>query len=340
MLASRKGLALVCAAALLSAVAVASSTSTALAAPKAPATKEQPATGDEAKKAEAKKNFDEGKAKADAGDYAGALPLFQKAEEIWPAAAPKLRIAECLDKLGKVPEAIAAYRVFLESNPTGKYAERVPEVGQRITELEALRPVKVSVKVTPPDAKALQITIDGQPVAGPEFEIPPGAHTMVVSAEGFAPATEQLQLKGGEQREVAITLAAAAPAAPATPPPAPEEETDDGGSNIPAYVTLGIAGAGVVLGTVFGVLALGAKGDFEDEPTTENADAAERDALIADMSFGVALTFGITGIVLLFTGGEEEEDTTEEAPAEQASRPTVVPWASPYGGGVAASWKF
>jgi hypothetical protein len=343
MLASRRGLAWVCAAALLSGVAISSSSSVALAAPKGggkePAA--AAATGDDAKKAEAKKFFDEGKAKADAGDFAGALPLFQKAEETWAGAAPKLRIAQCYDKLGKVREAMAAYRVFIESNPGDKYADRVKESGARLAELEAMLPAKLAVKVTPPDAKGLTITVDGQAMTGTEFETPPGAHTMVVSAEGFAPTTEQLQLKGGEQRDVAVTLAVAQPAGPVAPPPVPGEgeEEEGGSSNIPAYVTLGIAGAGVILGTIFGIQALSAKGDFEDDPTTDNADAAERDALIADMSFGVALTFGITGIVLLFTGGEDE--ATEEAPApEQAARPIVVPYASPAGGGVAATWKF
>jgi hypothetical protein len=93
----------------------------------------------------------------------------------------------------------------------------------------------------------------------------------------------------------------------------------------------------VILGTIFGIQALGAKGDFEDDPTTENADAAERDALIADMSFGVALTFGITGIVLLFTGGEEEP---AEAEAPQTAKPVLVPYGGPNGGGMAATWRF
>jgi hypothetical protein len=123
---------------------------------------------------------------------------------------------------------------------------------------------------------------------------------------------------------------------PTTPPPPPPPPEDDGGhSNIPAYVTLGIAGAGVILGTIFGIQALGAKSDFDDDPTVENADDAERAALIADMSFGVALTFGITGAVLLFSGGGDDE-----APEEASAVPELLPMAGPKGGGMAATWKF
>ena len=52
------------------------------------------------------------------------------------------------------------------------------------------------------------------------------------------------------------------------------------------------------MGTIFGVMALKSKSDFNENPTTDNADKTDRNALIADMSFAVALTFGVTGAVL------------------------------------------
>jgi hypothetical protein len=360
MLARRKGFALLCALALTSGAAVATNSSTAFAqgAPKgqpkgqpkgAPkgAPKGQPdaaPTGEDAKKEEAKKLYGDANEKFKANDFAGALPLFQQADAAYPGAAPKQKVAVCLDKLGKTKEAIAAYRSFIESNPGDKYADRVAEAGARIAELQAMLPAQVSLKVTPPDAKGLQVTLDGKPVQGMAFEAPAGKHTLVVTAEGFQPQTEPVDLKGSEQREVAVTLTpakAAPPPPPAQPvPPETPPAEEGGGSNIPAYVTLGIAGAGVVLGTVFGIMALGAKGDFNDDPTNDNADKAERDALIADMSFGVALTFGITGIVLLFTGGEEAAPAAEEAAPAAAAMPQLTPYAGVHGGGLGATWRW
>ena len=61
--------------------------------------------------------------------------------------------------------------------------------------------------------------------------------------------------------------------APPPPPPPPR-------SNVPAYVTLGLAGAGVVVGAVFGGLALQSKSNFNKNPTTDNADTTDRNALI------------------------------------------------------------
>ena len=291
---------------------------------------------DKPNKDDAKKAFKEANKKFGEGDFAGALPLYQKADSLYPGAAPKHKIALCHDKLGNVADAVAAYKAFLESNPSEKYADRVTTANARVAELEATMPATVVVTVAPEGVPA-QITVDGQPSgsASPaELTLTAGEHTIVVAAEGYEMITETVNVKGNEKRDMALTLtpvAVAPPPAPAPPPAEPEAEEH---SNVPAYVTLGIAGAGVILGTVFGIQALGAKSDFDEEPTVDNADEAERAALIADMSFGVALTFGITGAVLLFSGGDDESE--EAASAE----PVLVPLAGPEGGGMTATWTF
>ncbi|NUO50834.1 MAG: PEGA domain-containing protein, partial [Polyangiaceae bacterium] len=66
-------------------------------------------------------------------------------------------------------------------------------------------------------------------------------------------------------------------------------------------------------------------------------DETERNALIADMSFGVALTFGVTGLVLLLTdssGGEEEKA------AEEKKAFNFAPYAGPNGGGAVGTFRF
>jgi hypothetical protein len=289
---------------------------------------------EKAKKDEAKTAFKEAKKKFDADDFAGALPLYEKADTLYPGSAPKHKIALCYDKLGKTAEAVAAYKAFLGSNPSDKYADRVTAANARVAELEATMPSTVIIKVAP-EGVAAQITVNGTPATGPELTLPAGEHTIVVTAEGHTPLTEVVTLRGNEKRELSLTLTpAAAPLPPEPPPVEPQPAVEEEGrSNVPAYVTLGIAGAGVILGTVFGIQALGAKSDFDDEPSVDNADEAERAALIADMSFGVALTFGITGAVLLFSGGDDE-------PGEASAKPVLLPFGGPKGGGMAATWTF
>ena len=330
MPAKRNRLVGLCAAALLTGAVAFSHTPPAAAQGKAAS-----AADEKAKKEEAKTAFKAAKKKFDEGDFAGALPLYQKADQLYPGAAPKHKIAICLDKLGKNTEAVAAYKAFLGANPSEKYADRVAEANKRVDELEGAMPATVTVKVAP-EGVAAQITVDGNPATGPELSLPAGEHTIVVTAEGHQPLTEVVNVRGNEKRELALTLTPAAAPPPVEPPPTqppPPVEEEESRSNVPAYVTLGIAGAGVILGTVFGIQALSAKSDFDDDPTVDNADEAERAALIADMSFGVALTFGITGAVLLFSGGDDE-------PEEASAKPVLVPFAGPKGGGMAATWTF
>lgn len=126
-------------------------------------------------------------------------------------------------------------------------------------------------------------------------------------------------------------------------------------SNIPAYVALGLGGAGLIAGTVFGISALTNKADFERAPPgtdpammLELADATDRNALLADISFAVGLTFGVTGIVLLVANSEKPDP----APASPATKPgsavpskpqsrqpslRVLPYAGPQGGGLSAT---
>ncbi len=295
------------------------------------------AAEDKVKKKQAGKIYKAASKLFKAEKWAEAIEKYQEADGVWPGAAPKWKIAQATDKLGDNTKTLAAYQAFLDSSPSEKYADRVVVAKKRVAEIEATMPAKLTVTITPADAKNLSVSVDGGKLVGNAIELKAGEHTVIITADGFQPKTEVLMLKGNETRDLQLALLPVAVVPP--PPPPPEQpkpepmEPPEERSNIPAYVTLGIAGAGVVLGTVFGVMALGAKGDFDDAPTTENADDAERAALIADMSFGVALTFGITGAVLLFSGDDEPEETG-------SAKPIVVPYAGPTGGGVLATWQF
>src|SRR4030095_1846479 len=61
-------------------------------------------------------------------------------------------------------------------------------------------------------------------------------------------------------------------------------------SHVGKYVVFGLAGAGAVVGTIFGIRALNDKKEFERAPSNDVADKAERDATISDIGFGAAIT--------------------------------------------------
>ncbi len=300
--------------------------------------KKQPEAASSAKKADGKKGaknpptkterdnaraaYKRGEEKFAAGDFAAAADAFKEANSILPAPQATYRLALSLDKAGKTAEALTVYQQFLEAPPE-KMAEQKAAAEARVKELSV---GTVKLTSTPPGAT---VTVDGKPAAGPTpltLTLPPGAHSIVLSSSNFEPATRDLTIAAGASTDVAVELKAVAPppAASATasampmssslaPPVAtgatqePPVKEEPPPSKVPAYVTLGLAGAGVVVGTIFGIKALSSKSDFDSNPTTSRADDTERNALIADMAFGVALTLGITGTVLLLSNNRKPD---------------------------------
>lgn len=321
--------------------------------PGAPTKPKKPLT--EAQKKEgAKKAFKAAEEKFAAGDYAGAIVHYQEADDLVPGAMPKYKIAIATEKMNKPVEAVAAYQKFLDANPDPeKFKDKIVEAK---TKQEALRktPAKVKVTVNPPLTPPAAVTfeVDGavaQP-AGNELSVPPGKHKITAKATGYDPATKEVEVTFAEAKDLEISLTKSAPPvvaavpttppATTTPPPAKPVLPPEPRSNVPAYVTIGLAGAGVVVGTIFGVQALGAKSDYEETPTQELFDEAERSALLADMSYGIALTFGVTGLVLLLSNDAPEPAAKGALVKPAVAKPTFTPWIGTKGGGGAATLRF
>lgn len=302
------------------------------------------------KKTEAKRLYGEANAAYDKGEFDKAYSLFHEADNLVPGAVPKFRAAESLDKAGKVQGAISAYESFLASNPPpDKNQERIDSARKRIEALKQT-PAQVRLAITPPEAASATVLVDGAQQTGTSFKVPPGQHVIVVRAPGYEDVTIEQSFTFAEEREIPVELkassAATPPLAPVAPPPAttppPADDGGDGTSRIPAYITLGLAGAGLVVGTIFGISALSSNSDYEENPTQDSFDSTERNALIADMAFGASIAFGVTGVVLLLTA--DDADDTQAAkilPAKRAARGDfVAPYVSPNGAGAAARVSF
>jgi hypothetical protein len=319
------------------------------------------------KKAAAKKAYKDAEAKFKDGNFKDALDSYKVADDILPIPATKYKIAVCRDKLGQILDAAAAYQAFLDSSPNpDKMGDAIGDANTRLAAIKKT-PGKLRVAVTPSTAPKLAFTIDGgppQPAASlpvenvgatPEVQLPykvivmsPGHHKLGVSAEGFDPGATEFDLPFADTKDLTVALnatpVAAAPPAPvadATPPPPPPPPPPAPRSNVPAYVTIALAGAGVVVGTTFGVLALQAKNTFNKTPTAPNADTTDRNALISDMSFAVALTFGVTGVVLLLSNDSPEPAKAAAAKKTKTGvRGFVTPYAGPNGGGAVGVLRF
>lgn len=107
---------------------------------------------------------------------------------------------------------------------------------------------------------------------------------------------------------------------------------------IGVWITVGIAAAALILGTVMGFLALSEQSNFDAQPSHEIADRGVAFALTADISFGVAGAAAITAIILYIidaSAGPAEGEVAVEPVAFQLN-----PWANHQGGGLSAQLRF
>ncbi len=310
---------------------------------------DKPKPPDKKTKDAARKAYGEGEKAYAAGDFAAALAGFSKANELLPSPQAAYWAAKSVDGQGKIEEAIAAYEQVLADPEIAKLGDdKATDAKTRLSELKAKLVGEVALQTTPPGAA---VSVDGTPQPGETpmtLKLPPGPHKITVLANGFEAKEIDVDVKGGEASEQKLELVAKAPPpappapepvvepAPAPPPPPPPPPR----SKVPAYITLGIAGAGAIVGTIFGIKALGAKSDFNDAPTGSAADDTERNALIADMAFGVAITLGVTGVVLLTSDDGAAPAAAKVQKLPKKAKLVVAPYASPEGGGAAARYTF
>lgn len=272
-----------------------------------------------------------------------AVSEFKKAYAIIPSPHAEYWIAVSMDKADpetKDPKALAAaYEIFL-TNPGANHVgtEQVATSKVRLSELRKSLPATVTIVSTPEGAS---VTVNGEAKPGVTpltLELPAGTHQVALNLAGHDTTNVSVNAEGGVELEQQVTLAPTVVA----PPPAPVTDAQpqpQAKSMVPAIVTLGLGAAGLISGTVFGIMALNSKAKFKDDPTSDHADAAERNALIADMSFGIALTLGLTGVVLLTSSDNTSADTAK-AKQRKGTELAVAPYASPFGGGAAARLKF
>jgi hypothetical protein len=334
--------------------------------PTAPAAGAQPATKPSApaapaKPADAKALAASGEKKFKAGDFAGALADFEASDTAKAAPETERFIGLSQDNLGHYPEAVVAYEKFLAAVPASM-KQQGDEAKKRVEAIKTM-PGKVHVETTPPGAL---ITVDlatnanAQPSATPtpsDLDLPAGHHTIKLTAEGYTAVDKEIDVTFASKQDVRVELVKSEPPppppppvvaeapqpAPAPPPPPPPEPR----SKVPAYVTGAVAIIATGVGIGFGIKALGQSSDFDKNPTTQKADDGENNALVADMMFGIAITFGVTSAVLFLSSDAPQSAKSEplktvprvaKAPAKVTITPT--PYVTHNGGGAGALVRF
>lgn len=268
---------------------------------------------------EARERYKKGKQYYDESDYEKALVEFEAAYEARPHPVVLKSVAECNVMLNRIPEAIANLEKFLEDPESSGKAE----VKKRLEEIKRLL---ATVEVNTEPAGAV-ISLDGVGIGKTTpavLDVGAGHHEIVLSVDGYEPLTKKLVVDSGQKASLEVNFALeGTPLEPETPgnfiDPFEEEEQQQNfaalnksksGPPVGFWVCAALAGVGLVSGTVFGTLALNTEEDYKKDHSPAKKEAGEREAIIADVSFGVALASAIVGTIIIFTydRGEKKEE--------------------------------
>jgi hypothetical protein len=311
-----------------------------------------------------------------AGDCAGAVDKLSRAEALLHAPTTAVPLGQCEIKLGKLVAGTEILnRVLRESLPEGspKSWVEAKQRAQALFDAASPRIAKLRLHIDrPPSGSAasdLQVAVDGDPVPAVLLDndrpTDPGAHHVTAQATGFAPASTDVTLSDGQTQSVSLRLEPTAPlpqagtssasvaggasatggstaaAGGSTAPSSSSAPSARRGPNrVPAYVSFGVGGAGVLVGTIFGALALSAKSTLDSAcmnkvcPTTSQGDidSLHTDAVVSTVGWGVGFAGAAVGVILFFTAGHGEEGS-------RTAGVDVQPWLGPGSAGLSGSFQ-
>jgi hypothetical protein len=287
-----------------------------------------------------------------------------------PAAArADVTKAQCIDantkgqdlrRNGKLAEAREQLRACADAACPGLVRD---DCTKRLDELEHAQPTIVfDVKDgAGHDVSAVRVTVDGRALAdrltGAPLRVDPGEHVFAFEVAGQAPLTQSFVIREGEpDRHERVVLGgpapspAAAPAPASTPAPAPALASTPapasgmGTQKILGLTAAGLGLAGVVVGSVFGVMTgseinqqktdCGGPSSCPSHPAAlSDHSSASTDGTISTASFIAGGVLLAAGGVLFFTGGQATEPAS-------TGRLTVLPSAGPGSAGISLRGRF
>src|SRR5581483_5995121 len=160
------------------------------------------------------------------GKYLEAIEKYEAAYALKPHPAVHFNIAKCREALGEPAKALSEYREYLRLMPDASDRPTVETSVSALQKQLAQRGVQqLAVYATPASAV---IEIDGKTLGIPPVyaELPPGQHTVVVSAADFDRAERNVTLTLEHVEGVSVELklhhAATSAAAPTPPEPKPQ----------------------------------------------------------------------------------------------------------------------
>jgi hypothetical protein len=297
----------------------------------------------DAEKETARSLMDDGDRMRQRQDLPNALQRYQAAHEIMKVPTTGIEVAKTYALMGKLVEArrtaLEAANLPVVEGEAQVMVDARAEAASLAAQLAARIPSAL-FRIAPEQVQA-KVVVDGVelPAAarGLPYKSNPGEHVVQVSAQGFQTAEQKFTLEEGAEAIIDVNLVAEpssniAPAAPAlagtqpvdssTPPPFDaQSETAGTSGSTNAYVAFGLAGVGVLGGSITGLLSLGKTSDAKEHCAGNDCTAAAQDdidsakslATISNIGFGVAILAGAWGVYEVLSSSAPSGDVPATA---------------------------
>ncbi len=272
-----------------------------------------------------------GREKYDAEQFADALQRFRSADAIMKVPSTRLWVARAEQKLGRWVEARATYQSLLDmperkpSEPEAFVTAR-EEAKQKLAELDDLLP-QLTLELVGASATEVEVRVGdevwGADKLGVAVQLNPGRYDIQARTKDGQSQLPSQTVELGQEARQTLRLAfparsSAVPTPGANPPPPKPAPTDsaEGFQVSPvAWVGFAVGGAGLIVGSVFGGLALSDSSELDcpdDLCPREQEDLFNRTQTFSHVSTagfvvaGVGLALGVIGLTVL--SGPEESD--------------------------------
>jgi hypothetical protein len=307
--------------------------------------------------------MNDGRAARDKGDLKGAVKAFAAADALMHVPTTGIELAKALAAAGQLVEArdvaLKVTRIPEKPNEPKPFAAARDAAAQLNDDLGARIPsLTVNVKNVP-DGMTASVDVDGSSVPaemlGQARKLDPGHHVITAKA-GTAEGKQEVDIAEKESKQVDIELPAQSetPATETKPegmPDTPPPDTSSGGGNkIMIWGGFGLAGAGIITGSITGILAISKASSIKNSgecqgnecnPTEDSSlSSGKTMATVSTVSFivaGVGAAIGVTGF---FVGGGSSAPAAKpaDAPATDQTSSRIIPWIGVGSAGVSGTF--
>lgn len=246
-----------------------------------------------------------------------ALPHLEESLRLDPKPITLINLADCEEKLGKLTDAMSHWVDARARAQAERLRPIEEEATVRATTLEPRLP-RLTIVLSPRAPTDTIVERDGRTLGAPSIGIPlpvdPGRHAIVVRAKGREDATVLVDLGEGESTRVEVEPGAVVASAIAVTEPPTVGVAPRGRATSPlAFVGFGAAVVGAAVGSVTGIMALGAGADAKsacpdqrcrDPRALDDVRAGQTLGTVSTIAFVAAGVGAAVGVYGLLWGGK------------------------------------